>query len=145
MEIKETRDIEIVEIHPFIIHVEAVLAMILHPAAVTRMTVAPVAAILATVIPITATPITVIPIIPVAVVLAAAAALAAVAVPVAAAEVLVVRLLRIDDEPALFFSEKMEYKIEKPNIKAPLFYFIPFCYNVWYYESEFAHSVGESC
>jgi hypothetical protein len=37
-----------------------------------------------------------------------------------------------------FFSEKTDFIPGNPNIKASLSYFIPFCYNVWYYESKFA-------
>jgi hypothetical protein len=78
-------------------------------------------------------------VVPVAVVHAVAVIVRAVAV------VLVVRHLRRMTNQLSFFSEKTDFILGNPNINSLLSYFIPFCYNVWYYESKFAHKVDESC
>jgi hypothetical protein len=78
----------------------------------------------------------------VAVVLVAVVAVVLVAV---VAVVLVVRHLKRMADQLSFFSEKTDFIPGNPNINASLSYFIPFCYNVWYYESKFAHSVDKSC
>lgn len=69
----------------------------------------------------------------------------AVVVHAVVAVVLVVRHLKRMADQLSFFSEKTDFIPGNPNINASLSYFIPFCYNVWYYESKFAHSVDKSC
>jgi hypothetical protein len=72
-------------------------------------------------------------------------AVVAVVAVVLVAVVLVVRHLKRMADQLSFFSEKTDFIPGNPNINALLSYFIPFCYNVWYYESKFAHSVDKSC